>query len=52
MIAGIDRSREIATVGRETVTLLANSLARGESAVPPGGTFFASRLPPEARAPA
>ncbi|TIU67394.1 MAG: LLM class flavin-dependent oxidoreductase, partial [Mesorhizobium sp.] len=33
MIGGIDRPREIATAGRETVTLIANSLARLESSV-------------------
>ena len=51
MIAGIDRPREIATVGRETVTLLGNSLARREAEVPQPGAF-APRLPSESRAPA
>lgn len=51
MIAGIDRPREIATVGRETVTLLGNSLARREAEVPQPGAF-AARLSSVSRAPA
>jgi len=48
MIAGIDRSREIATVGRETITLVSNSLARrGAEVVQPGA--FASRAATEVR---
>ncbi|BCG92196.1 LLM class flavin-dependent oxidoreductase [Mesorhizobium sp. 131-2-1] len=50
MIAGIDRPREIATVGREAVTLISNSLARREAEAPQPGAF-ARRLPPESRAP-
>ena len=49
MIAGIDRSREIATVGRETVTLLGNTMARREAEVVQPGTFV-SRAVPDIRA--
>ena len=49
MIAGIDRPREIATVGRETATLLGNTLARREAEVAQPEAF-ASRAVPEVRA--
>jgi len=39
MIGGIDRLSEIARIGRETITLVANSLARREAAVPQPGAF-------------
>ncbi|MDX8500329.1 LLM class flavin-dependent oxidoreductase [Mesorhizobium sp. VK4C] len=39
MITGIDRPGEIARIGRETITLVANSLARHEADTPPPGTF-------------
>jgi alkanesulfonate monooxygenase len=48
MIAGIDRPREIARTGRETVALLCNSLARREADVTQPGAF-ASRPIQEAR---
>jgi alkanesulfonate monooxygenase len=49
MIVGVDRAREIATVGRETISLLRNSLARREAEAPqPGG--FGSRAIREVRA--
>ncbi|MET3522588.1 LLM class flavin-dependent oxidoreductase [Mesorhizobium abyssinicae] len=51
MVGGIDRSREIATTGRETVTLVANSLARLENSVTRPGAFV-PRLPSQFRAPA
>ncbi|CCV10729.1 LLM class flavin-dependent oxidoreductase [Mesorhizobium sp. STM 4661] len=50
MIVGVDRPREIATAGRETIALLRNSLARREADVPQPGAF-ASRVTGEARAP-
>ncbi|TIS58533.1 LLM class flavin-dependent oxidoreductase [Mesorhizobium sp.] len=49
MIAGVDRPREIATAGRETIALLRNSLARREADVPQPGAF-APRTVREARA--
>ncbi|MES0019324.1 LLM class flavin-dependent oxidoreductase [Mesorhizobium sp. M0036] len=39
MIVGVDRPREIAGVGRETIALLRNSLARREAEVPQPGAF-------------
>jgi alkanesulfonate monooxygenase len=39
MIVGVDRPREIASVGRETIALLRNSLARREAEVPQPGAF-------------
>lgn len=39
MIGGIDRPSEIARIGRETVTLIANSLARREADSPPPGAL-------------
>ncbi|MBZ9675422.1 LLM class flavin-dependent oxidoreductase [Mesorhizobium sp. ES1-1] len=39
MIAGVDTPREIATVGRETLALLRNSLARREAETPQAGAF-------------
>ncbi|UCI08532.1 LLM class flavin-dependent oxidoreductase [Mesorhizobium sp. B1-1-8] len=39
MIGGIDRASEIARIGRETVTLIANSPARREADTRPPGTF-------------
>ncbi|ESY67112.1 MULTISPECIES: LLM class flavin-dependent oxidoreductase [Mesorhizobium] len=49
MIVGVDTPREIATVGRETLALLRNSLARREDdAFQPGA--YASRSGPETRA--
>lgn len=39
MIAGVDTPREIATVGRETLALLRNSLARREAEAPQAGAF-------------
>jgi len=39
MIVGIDRPREIASIGRETIALLRNSLARREAEVPQPGAF-------------
>ncbi|MDX8492801.1 LLM class flavin-dependent oxidoreductase [Mesorhizobium sp. VK22B] len=39
MITGIDRPGEIARIGRETITLVANSLARHEADTPSPGTF-------------
>ncbi|MFD1982286.1 LLM class flavin-dependent oxidoreductase [Mesorhizobium newzealandense] len=49
MIVGVDSPREIATVGRETIALLRNSLARRETdAFQPGA--FASRSSLETRA--
>lgn len=50
MISGIDRPSEIARVGREIVTLVANSLARREAEIPRPGAF-AARLPLAARSP-
>ncbi|WP_292069810.1 hypothetical protein [Mesorhizobium sp.] len=41
MISGIDRPGEIARNGRETVTLIANSLARRAADAPQPGTFAA-----------
>ncbi|TKD29843.1 MAG: LLM class flavin-dependent oxidoreductase, partial [Mesorhizobium sp.] len=49
MIVGIDRPREIAMAGRETIALLRNTLARREADVPQPGAF-ASRAIREARA--
>ncbi len=49
MIVGVDTPREIATVGRETIALLRNSLARRETdEFQPGA--FAARTRPETRA--
>ncbi|RUX91651.1 LLM class flavin-dependent oxidoreductase, partial [Mesorhizobium sp. M7D.F.Ca.US.004.01.2.1] len=49
MIVGVDTPREIATVGRETIALLRNSLARRETdAFQPGA--YASRAGLETRA--
>ncbi|RWM16269.1 MAG: LLM class flavin-dependent oxidoreductase [Mesorhizobium sp.] len=42
MISGIDRPGDIARMGRETITLLANSLARREAEVPQPGAFASS----------
>ncbi|TIV65083.1 MAG: LLM class flavin-dependent oxidoreductase, partial [Mesorhizobium sp.] len=42
MISGIDRPGEIARIGRETITLLANSLARREAEIPQPGAFASS----------
>ncbi|TIR19863.1 MAG: LLM class flavin-dependent oxidoreductase [Mesorhizobium sp.] len=42
MISGIDRPGEIARIGRETITLLANSLARREAEVPQPGALASS----------
>ncbi|WP_224547274.1 LLM class flavin-dependent oxidoreductase [Mesorhizobium sp. CA16] len=39
MIGGIDRLGEIARIGRETIALVANSLARRETEVPQPGAF-------------
>ncbi|MFD2052502.1 LLM class flavin-dependent oxidoreductase [Mesorhizobium calcicola] len=39
MIVGVDTPREIATVGRETIALLRNSLARREAEVPQPGAY-------------
>ncbi|MBZ9658941.1 LLM class flavin-dependent oxidoreductase [Mesorhizobium sp. ESP-6-4] len=39
MIGGIDRLGEIARIGRETITRVANSLARRETEVPQPGAF-------------
>ena len=50
MISGIDRPSEIARVGREIVTLVANSLARREAEMPQPGAF-AARQPQAARSP-
>jgi alkanesulfonate monooxygenase len=49
MIGGIDRASEIARIGRETITLVANSLARREAEVRQPGAF-ASRSFAEHRA--
>ncbi|MER8483659.1 LLM class flavin-dependent oxidoreductase [Mesorhizobium sp. M1322] len=49
MVVGIDRPREIATAGCETIALMRNSLARREADVPQPGAF-ASRPIREARA--
>ncbi|PZV34293.1 LLM class flavin-dependent oxidoreductase [Mesorhizobium kowhaii] len=49
MIVGVDTPREIATVGRETIALLRNSLARREAEVPQPGAY-APRVPQVARA--
>ena len=45
MLVGVDTPREIATVGRETIALLRNSLARREhvGAVKPGLGLFQER---------
>ncbi|OHV89033.1 LLM class flavin-dependent oxidoreductase [Mesorhizobium sp. ORS 3428] len=37
MVSGIDRPREIARIGRETITLVSNSLARREADIPRPG---------------
>ncbi|WP_027169848.1 LLM class flavin-dependent oxidoreductase [Mesorhizobium sp. WSM3224] len=42
MISGIDRPSEIARIGRETITLVANSLARRDAEVPQPGAFASS----------
>ena len=39
MIGGMDRPGEIARIGRETITLLSNSLARREAEIPQPGAF-------------
>lgn len=39
MIVGVDRPREIASIGRETIALLRNSLARREAEAPQPGAF-------------
>ncbi|MEP6564502.1 MAG: LLM class flavin-dependent oxidoreductase [Mesorhizobium sp.] len=39
MIVGVDRPREIAAAGRETIALLRNSLARREAEIPQPGAF-------------
>jgi len=39
MITGIDKPGEIARTGRETITLVANSLARREADIPQPGVF-------------
>ncbi|MDX8507532.1 LLM class flavin-dependent oxidoreductase [Mesorhizobium captivum] len=39
MISGIDRPSEIARIGRETITLISNSLARREADIPQPGPF-------------
>jgi alkanesulfonate monooxygenase len=49
MVVGVDRPREIATAGRETIALLRNSLTRQEADVPQPRAF-ASRAIREARA--
>lgn len=49
MIVGVDTPREIATVGRETIALLRNSLARREAEVPQPGAY-APRMPQVVRA--
>ena len=43
MIVGVDRPREIASAGRETIALLRNSLARREAEVPQPGAFARGR---------
>lgn len=48
MLSGIDRPSEITRIGRETITLVANSLARREIEIPQPATFAAS-LSSEAR---
>ncbi|MEW6633897.1 MAG: LLM class flavin-dependent oxidoreductase [Pseudomonadota bacterium] len=45
MITGIDRPSEIARTGRETITLVANSLARREADIPPPGAFASGAFP-------
>lgn len=45
MVTGIDRASEIIRVGRETITLLGNSLARHGGEIPGQGAF-ATRTPP------
>lgn len=47
MIVGVDRPREIAAAGRETIALLRNSLARREAEVGQPGAF-AHRATPDA----
>lgn len=42
MISGINRPGEIARIGRETITLLTNSLARREAEVPQPAAFASS----------
>ncbi|TPN83815.1 LLM class flavin-dependent oxidoreductase [Mesorhizobium sp. CU2] len=49
MITGIDRAGEIARVGRETITLVSNSLARREAEIPQPAAFA---VPTDVRAPA
>ncbi|MDX8446426.1 LLM class flavin-dependent oxidoreductase [Mesorhizobium captivum] len=39
MISGIDRPSEIARIGRETINLISNSLARREADIPQPGPF-------------
>ncbi len=41
MVSGIDRASEIARIGRETITLVSNSLARRDAELPQPGTFVA-----------
>ncbi|PBB88720.1 LLM class flavin-dependent oxidoreductase [Mesorhizobium sp. WSM3876] len=50
MVAGIDRPSEIGRIGRETITLLSNSLARRDAEIPQPGAF-AGRQPPAVRSP-
>ncbi|MDX8478270.1 LLM class flavin-dependent oxidoreductase [Mesorhizobium sp. VK24D] len=50
MISGIDRPSDIARIGRETITLISNSLARREVEIPQPGAF-ASNPPRAARSP-
>ncbi|MBZ9884734.1 LLM class flavin-dependent oxidoreductase [Mesorhizobium sp. CA10] len=45
MIGGIDRLGEIARIGRETIALVANSLARRETEVPQPGAFASHPFP-------
>jgi len=45
MVTGIDRPGEIAQTGRETIALVANSLARREADIPQPGMFVARTFP-------
>ncbi|WP_296746546.1 LLM class flavin-dependent oxidoreductase, partial [Mesorhizobium sp.] len=45
MVTGIDRPGEIARTGRETITLMANSLARREADIPQPGAFASGGFP-------
>ncbi|UCI27079.1 LLM class flavin-dependent oxidoreductase [Mesorhizobium sp. B2-8-5] len=45
MIGGIDRPSDIARIGRETITLVANSLARREVEVPQPGILASQTFP-------